>query len=225
MNKFRNFFSLFLLLESFNIIKSSLKFNIPSYRDKCFQQQIYLQGTLLVRYDLNGYQEYFKGTDEQELFKSIKIFIKNEKGQHIYETSLIGRKNKFAILLKEPQTYEICTRYYKPRNLRELPGFVVMSLKISNEYQYHLSQELGQNILRGEVDHFWKRIWVLKSDMKPTIESSQNEIKEEDKTAKSLISSAETYYKLSVIQLVIIIVITIYTIVSYQDFFKKKSII
>ena len=225
MLKFRKFFSLFLLLESFNIIKSSLKFNIPSYRDKCFQQEIYLQGTLLVRYDLTGYEDYFKGPDEQELFNSIKIFIKDSKGQNIYETSLKGRKNKFAILLKEPQVYEVCTRYFKPRKLRELPGFVMMTLKIRNDYQYVQYEGIGKNLLKEDVDNFWKRIASIRRDIIPTIESSKNEIKEEDKTAKSIISSIDTYYKLCIIQLIIIIIITIYTIVSYQDFFKKKSII
>ncbi len=61
--------------------------------------------------------------------------------------------------------------------------------------------------------------------MVPSIEAAKKEIKEEDNTAKSIISSINTYYKLCCIQLVIIIVITIHTVVSYQDFFKRKSII
>ena len=61
--------------------------------------------------------------------------------------------------------------------------------------------------------------------MRPSIESEKLELKEEDKNAKSLISSIYTYYMLSCIQLVIIVVSTIYTIFMYQDYFKKKSII
>ena len=222
MIKFRKIFTIFILLESFNIIKSSLKFNIPSYRDKCFQQEIYMQGTLLIKYDLTGYEDYFKGQDQQELFNSIKIFIKNEKGQNVYETSLKSRKEKFAVLLKEPQVYQVCTRYFKPRRLRELPGFVMMNLKIRNDYHY---TELENSLHKEDVNNFWKKIANIRKEMLPTIESAKTELKEEDKTAKSIISSINIYYKLCVIQLIIIIIVSIYTVVTYQDFFKKKSII
>ena len=222
MIKFRKIFSLFILLESFNIIKSSLKFNIPSYRDKCFQQEIYMQGTLLIKYDLTGYEDYFKGQDQQELFNSIKIFIKNEKGQNVYETSLKSRKDKFAVLLKDPQVYQVCARYFKPRRLRELPGFVMMNLKIRNDYHY---TELENSLHKEDVNNFWKKIANIRKEMLPTIESAKTELKEEDKTAKSIISSINIYYKLCVIQLIIIIIVSIYTVVTYQDFFKKKSII
>ena len=222
MIKFRKIFSLFILLESFNIIKSSLKFNIPSYRDKCFQQEIYMQGTLLIKYDLTGYEDYFKGQDQQELFNSIKIFIKNEKGQNVYETSLKSRKDKFAVLLKDPQVYQVCARYFKPRRLRELPGFVMMNIKIKNDYYY---TELENSLHKEDVNNFWKKIANIRKEMLPTIESAKTELKEEDKTAKSIISSINIYYKLCVIQLIIIIIVSIYTVVTYQDFFKKKSII
>ena len=222
MIKFRKIFTIFILLVSFNIIKSSLKFNIPSYRDKCFQQEIYMQGTLLIKYDLTGYEDYFKGQDQQELFNSIKIFIKNEKGQNVYETSLKSRKEKFAVLLKEPQVYQVCTRYFKPRRLRELPGFVMMNLKIRNDYHY---TNLDESLHREDVNNFWKKIRDIKRDIRPSVEASKLELKEEDKTAKSIISSINIYYKLCVIQLIIIIIVSIYTVVTYQDFFKKKSII
>ena len=107
-------YNLYLIIISFNLINSSLKFNIPSYRDKCFQTEIYLEGTLLIRYDLIGFENYFKGQEQQELFNNIKIFIKNDKGQNVYETSLKSRKDKFAIFLKDPQVYYICTKYFKP---------------------------------------------------------------------------------------------------------------
>ncbi len=222
MKKLNKVYNLFLLLASFTFIQSSLKFNIPSYRDKCFQQDIYLEGTVLIRYDLTGFEDYFKGKEQQELFNNIKIFIKNEKGQNVYETSLKSRKDKFAVLLKDAQTYQICTRYFKPRRGKELPGFVMMGLKIRNDYHY---TSVDNSLHKEDVNNFWKKIRDIRKDMVPSIEAAKKEIKEEDNTAKSIISSINTYYKLCCIQLVIIIVITIHTVVSYQDFFKRKSII
>ena len=215
-------YNLYLIIISFNLINSSLKFNIPSYRDKCFQTEIYLEGTLLIRYDLIGFENYFKGQEQQELFNNIKICIKNDKGQNVYETSLKSRKDKFAIFLKDPQVYCICTKYFKPPRGRELPGFVMMGLKIRNDYVY---TDMDKTLQKEDINNFWKKIRNIKKDIRPSIEASKNELNEEDKTAKSLISSINTYYKLCCIQLVIIIVATIYTVVSYQDFFKKKSII
>ena len=213
---------LFLILTSLNFIDSSLKFNIPSYRDKCFHQELYVEGTFLIRYDLSGFEQFFKDKEQQELFNNIKIFIKDEKGKYVYETSLTKRKDKIAIFLKEPQGYSICTRYYRPRKGKELPGSVVMGIKIRHDYSY---ADLDQTLYKEDVDDFKIKIRDIKRDVLPSIEVAKRELREEDKTAKSIISAINTYYKLCCIQLSIIIAITIYTIVSYQEFFKKKVII
>ena len=188
-----HFCHLFLIIISFNLIKSSLKFNIPSYRDKCFQTEIYIEGTLLIRYDLTGFENYFKGKEEQELFNNIKIFIKDGKGKNVYETSLKSRKDKFVIFLKDPQVYLICTRYFKPPRGRELPGFVVMGLKIRNDYLY---TGIDNSLQKEDINNFWKKIRNIQKDIRPSIEAAKKELNEEDKTAKSLISSINTYYKL-----------------------------
>ena len=204
LNKLKKFFHIILVLINFQLIKSSLKFNIPSYKDKCFQTEIYIEGTLLIKYDLTGFEKFFKGKEEQELFNNIKIFIKNEKGQNVYETSL--RKEKFAVLLKEPQIYQICARYFKPKRGKELPGFIIMGLKIRNDYQY---KDIDNTLHKEDVNNFWKKIRNIQKDMRPSIESAKIELNEEDKTAKSIISSINTYYKLCCFQLLIIIIINI----------------
>ena len=78
---------------------------------------------------------------------------------------------------------------------------------------------------KSDVNNFWRKIREIKKDMLPSIESAKQELQEEDNTAKSIISCTNTYYKLCIIQLVIILVLSIYIVVTYQDFFKKKSLI
>ena len=212
----------FLFLTLFNLIEASLKFNIPTYREKCFSQELYIEGTVLVRYDLTGFENDFQGNDQTELFKNIKIYIKNEKGKIVYETQLKSRKEKFALLMKETGNYQICTRYFKPRRGKDLNKNVLMGLKIRNDYNY---KNLDESLHREDVSNFWKKIRDIKRDIRPSIEASKIELKEEDKTAKSIITSVNTYYTLCCFQLVIIVVITMYIIFSYQEFFKKKSII
>ena len=78
---------------------------------------------------------------------------------------------------------------------------------------------------KEDVTNFWKKIREINRDMRPSIEASKLELKAEDKAAKSIIRSINTYYILCIFQLVIIVIITILTIFNYQEFFKKKSII
>ncbi len=215
-------FSSLLFLTMFNLIESYLKFNIPSNRDKCFQTELYKEGTLLVRYHLDGFEKDFQIDELKELYKNIKIFIKDEKGKYIYETELKTNKHKFAIHMNENGNYFVCTRYYRPRRKKELPQTVMMGLKITNDYEY---ANLEDSLSKDDVTEFWKKIWEIKRNMRPTIASAELEVKEEDKTAKTLISSVEIYYKLCCLQLVIVVVATIYTIFTSQDFLKKKSII
>ena len=223
MLKLRNLFLItFLLSTLFTSIESSLKFNIPSYREKCFSQELYMEGTLLIRYDLTGFEKDYQGDAQAELFKNIKIFVKDEKGKIMYETELKSRKEKFAILLKESGIYLICARYFRPRRGRELSNDILMGLKIRNDYHY---TNLEESLHKEDVNNFWKKIRDIKRDIRPSIEASKLELKEEDKTAKSIISAINTYYLLSCFQLVIIIVITMFVVFGYQEFLKKKTII
>ena len=221
MLKFKKcLFIIFIFLTTFNTIEASLKFNIPSYKDKCFEQAVYLDKTFLIRYDLTGFEQHFNDQEQQLLFNSIKIFIKDANGKKVYETPLKSRKDKIAVLLQEWQTYQICVRYFKPRNLRELPGSVMMGLKIRNNYS-----DIEKALLKEDVNNFWKKIIDIRKEMGPSLDSAKQEILEEDKIAKSMISSINIYYKLSCFQLAFFIVATIYATVSYQDYLRMKSII
>ena len=217
------FLSFFLMLISFNYIKSSLKFNIPSNREKCFQQEIYLEGTLLIRYDLTGIEKYFKGQQEQyQLFQNIHIKIKNEKGNDVYISELKGRKDKFAIYLKYTGIYQICVYYNRPYNLRDLPDDILMGLKIRSDYHY---TEIEKSLHKNDIKDFWNRIKAIKRDIFPSIEAEKKEIEEEDITTKSMINSIYTYYYLCLLQLIIVIIMIIFTLGNFKKYFKSISII
>ena len=76
--------NIFLFFSFFNFCKSSLKFNIPNNRDKCFQEEIFTNGTLLIRYDLKGI-ETIKQENQEKVLKNIKLFIKDPKGRNVRE--------------------------------------------------------------------------------------------------------------------------------------------
>ena len=101
INLYRLPFLMLLFLLSFDLIESSLKFNIPSFRDKCFNMELFMETNLLIRYDLTGFEKDFNSNEQIELFKNIKIFVKNEKGNNIYETELKNRKGKLPVHITE----------------------------------------------------------------------------------------------------------------------------
>ena len=157
-----------------------------------------------------------------ELFKNIKVFIKNEKNKIIYETDLKSRKEKFVIRIKEPGQYKVCARYNRPRRGRELNQNILMALKLRPDYN---TKDLDNTLKSEDVTHFWAKIADVSKDIRPSIEAAKSELNEEDKTAKSIISSISLYYKLCLIQLAVIICVTAYTLYSYKDFFKKLSLV
>ena len=222
MFKLKHFYILLIIFSFFNIIDCYLKFNIPNYRDKCFQQDLYVSGSLQVRYHLSGFEKDFKGKEQEDLFKNIKIFIKNENNNKIHEMTLKERKGKFVVHIKEPGLYYICTRYNKPYRGKELSGDIVMGLKIRNDFYF---ADIKNSLHEEDVQHFWTKIRDIKKDMYPSIESAKKEITEEDNTAKSMYSTINTYYTLTIIQLIIIIIFSFLTVCKYKDYFRKKSII
>ena len=212
-----------ILISIFNEIKSYLKFNIPSDYDKCFEKEVYSEGSILIKYDLTGYDKEFKNENEQKnLFKNIKIFIKNKKNKNIYETELKSRKEKLAVKLQGPDRFKICARYNKPYRGRELNKDILLALKLTSNYDY---KELNVNLKKSDVSNFWEKIYSIKRDMRDSIEAAKSEINDEDSSAKSMISSINLYYKLCCIQLSVVILLTIFNLWSYKDYFKKISLI
>ena len=212
-----------ILISAFNEIKSYLKFNIPSNYDKCFEKEVYSEGSLLIKYDLTGYDKDFKTENEQKnLFKNIKIFIKNKNDRNIYETELKSRKEKLAVKLQGPDQFKICARYNKPYRGRELNKNILLALKLSSNYDY---KELDVNLKKSDVFNFWEKIYSIQRDMRDSIGAAKSEINDEDSSAKSMISSINLYYKLCCIQLAVIIFLTIFNLCSYKDYFKKLTLI
>ena len=210
-----------LIFSFFNLSLQSLKFNIPNNREKCFTEEIYSNGTLLIRYDLKGV-ESIKSENQEKVLKNIKLFIKNPKGKIIRELYLINRKGKFALYVDMEGNYQICSRYYKTWSITELPRDVVLGIKIRTDYDY---QPLETSLEKKDLAHFWEEMRILKSKVIPSITSSKVELDEEDKMAKEIISTSKLYLKLSIIQLILIIIIAVYQIFSIKNFLKTKQII
>jgi hypothetical protein len=210
-----------LMFSFLNLSNQSLKFNIPNNREKCFTEEIYTNSTLLIRYDLKGV-ESIKADNQEKVLKNIKLFLKNPKGKIIKELDLLNRKGKFAIYIDMEGVYQICSRYYKTWSVTELPKDVVLGIKIRTDYEY---QSIESSLEKKDLDQFWEEIRILKGKVLPSISSSKVELDEEDKMAKTIISTSKLYLKLSIIQLILIIIIAFYQIFNIKNFLMKKQII
>ncbi len=221
INKKPHFLYYLIFFSLINHIYSSLKFNIPNNRDKCFSEELFKDGTLLIRYDLKGIESIKKGHQEKVL-KNIKLFVKGPTGKNLHELYLINRKGKFAMKVEKEGIYKICARYYKTWSVPDLPKDVLLGIKLRNDYEY---KEIENTLLSKDVEDFEKQIYNLKKKVMPSISSSKKEIDEEDKMAKAIISTSNLYFILTFIQLILIFVIVIYQIFNLRRFLASKKLI
>ena len=215
---FLNFFIFSLL---FNFIYSSLKFNIPNNRDKCFSEEIFQEGTLLIRYDLKGI-ESIKNEHQENVLKNIKLFVKDPTDKIIRELYLINRKGKFALQAQKEGLYKICARYYKTWSVKNLPNDVLLGIKLRSDYLY---KDIENSIQIKDVKNIVEQINNLKYKVIPSISSSKKEIDEEDKIAKAIISTSNLYIILTLLQVILIFVIIFYQIFNLKRFLSSKKII
>ena len=215
---FRNLF-IFSLLFNFNY--SSLKFNIPNNRDKCFSEEIFQEGTLLIRYDLKGI-ESIKNEHQESVLKNIKLFVKDPTDKIIRELYLINRKGKFALRAEKEGLYKICARYYKTWSVKSLPNDVLLGIKLRSDYLY---KEIESSIQIKDVKNLVDQLNYLKYKVIPSISSSKKEIDEEDKIAKAIISTSNLYFILTLLQVILIFIIVFYQIFNLKRFLTSKKII
>ena len=184
-------------------------------------EEIFMEGTLLIRYDLKGV-ESIKKEQQEKVIGNIKLFVKDPKGKIIHELYLVDHKGKFALRLDKEGMYNICAKYYKTWKMVELPKEVVLGIKIRTDYE---DKNLEQSLHSKDVWEFMSKISTLKYQVYPTIHSAKKEIDQEDKMAKAIISTGNLYFTLSLIQLILIFLIAFYQIFNLKKYLSSKNII
>ena len=204
-------------------INSSLKFNIPSNRETCFMEELYGETPLLIRYDLTGFTEAIKQEDQNEVLRNIKITIKNQQDKVVNELNLPHRKDKYVYHSIEEGRYKICVKFYRTWKYKELPKTVFLKLKFSTLFSNYGVEVEG--LKKEDVKNFEDKLNSLKRLTHPSIASAKLEVKTEDETAQSIISTSNLYYKLTLIQIILIFVVTIYHVINFNKYLSGKRII
>ena len=214
-------FYLIIVLTIFDYASSSLKFNIPNNREKCFAEELYNDGTLLIRYDLKGI-EFVEKEHQEKVLKNIKLYVKDPHGKIVKELFLIDLKGKFAIKTEEVGIYYICTKYFKTWKVTQLPKEVLLGIKIRTDYTF---KRIDESLKKEELSDLMEQIRQVTLKVIPSISSSKMEIDEEDKMAKAIISTSNLYFNLALLQLLLIFIIAIYQIFNLRKFLSSKRII
>ena len=156
INLFLLYLSLFFQL--FTYSSSSLKFNIPNNREKCFAEEVFMTGTLLIRYDLKGVDS-IKKENQEKVLQNIKLFVRGPDNKIIHELNLVSRKGKFAFRVEKEGFYYICSKYYKIWAVTDLPKNVLLGIKIGHDYS---SKDVEDGLKRNDVDNLREQISSLK---------------------------------------------------------------
>jgi hypothetical protein len=217
---FINFFILFLI--SINNIFCSLKFKIPKNSEKCFIQQIFLETSVLIRFDLSGFEEISDNKILQNIYNNLQIYIKNQNSTIIYRESIKKNKGKFVQFLKEPGIYFICSSYVGQYNENNFPKNLLFGIKITNEYE---SKDINKALNKDTLEIFNKKIKKINNELIPSMNLQKKELEEEDETSRKIISASEWYFNLTVIQILLIILVAFYYVLQFKKYLTVRRLI
>lgn len=211
----------FLFIFFLNNIFCSLKFKIPKKSEKCFIQQIFLETSVLIRFDLSGIEQT-ENNLLQNIYDNLQIYIKNQNLTIFYKEPIKKPKGKFVQFIKIPGIYYICTLYEGNYNEKDFPNNLLFGIKITNEFE---SKDIDKALNKDSLEIFNKKIKKINNELIPSMNLQKNEIAEEDETSKKIINSSNWYFNLTVIQILIIILVAIYYVLQFKKYLFIRRLI
>ena len=195
-----------------------LKFKINN--EKCFIQQIFLETSVLIRFDLTGI-ENISNNILQNVYENLKIYIKDQNSTVIYKESIKKSKGKFVQFIKKSGIYFICSIYEGNLNENEIKN-LFFGIKITNEFE---SKDIEKALNKDSLEFFNKKIIKINNELIPSMNLQKNEIDEEDETSKKIINSSKFYFNLTVIQILLIIIVAIYYVLQFKKYLTLRRLI
>ena len=212
--------SLIIFILFFKFIFSILKFKIPLKNEKCFIQQIFLETSVLIRFDLTGIEQ-ISNNILQNIYENLKIYIKDQNSTVIYKESIKKSKGKFVEFIKKSGIYFICSIYEGKINENEIKN-LFFGIKISNEFE---SKDIEKALNKDSLEFFNKKIIKINNELIPSMNLQKNEIDEEDETSLKIINSSKFYFNLTVIQILLIIIVAIYYVLQFKKYLFIRRLI
>ena len=210
--------SLILFFIFLKYIFCILKFKINN--EKCFIQQIFLETSVLIRFDLTGI-ENISNNILQNVYENLKIYIKDQNSTILYKESIKKSKGKFVQFIKKSGIYFICSIYEGKLNENEIKN-LFFGIKISNEFE---SKDINKALNKDSLEFFNKKINKINNELIPSMNLQKNEIDEEDETSLKIINSSKFYFNLTVIQILLIIIVAIYYVLQFKKYLFIRRLI
>lgn len=217
MNQLSIIITLIILIK---LTYESLKFPIPTDREKCFIEEIGIGDSILIRWDIAGLPEDKEKADKA--ISNIRLTVRSSTGEQIHSKAFPNKKDKIVLTPKTDGSFYICTRYYEGWGERQPQG-LYMGLKISSQYtlDVNYSKALGKESvvkLDNRIEHIHQKILS-------STKIQDRDIKEELETATAILKSSTLYFNLTVIQLIAVIGVGMYQILMFKKYLSINKII
>lgn len=210
------------LIALLKLTHASLKFPIPTDREKCFIEEIGTGDSILIRWDIGGLPEDKQLADKA--IGNIRLIVRSSRGDEVHSKPFPNRKDKIVLTPKhDAVTFYICVRYHEGWGEHQPKG-LYMGLKISSQYttiDVNFSKALGKETV-VQLD---KRIEHIHQSILSSTKIQDKDIDEELETAKAILKSSNLYFNLTVFQLIVVIGIGMYQLIMFKRYLSLNKII
>jgi hypothetical protein len=163
---------------------------------------------------------YFLLKIVKSLLSNMHISISNEANSEIFQIHSIKELNaKFSFISKNEAYYKICIEktnvYWSERD----PIWVSLKIMSDNMDEPNISSA----VKKQDLDPLHEKLSKAIKKGERIIKQQENELDQEDNVAHNQMRSINGYYKLAIIQVIIILGLGIYQIYSFRKFISNNQ--
>ena len=213
-----NFFN-FILICLFSFSFSSLLFELNELNPVCFTDELFDNGVLMIKYKIFTPSRL----DLSRIYPSTYIYVINEETKkEEFRNALVSVKNKFTFTAIKAGLYTVCA--YRTKNSNDLVNEqIYMNLKFASDNMDEIS--LNKALKKEDLNTIEGKSRQINDIVKKMMKNQERQTKLERRAAKSMYKSTKFYEKVSVVQIILIILIGVVNLFNFRRFLKSKNII
>lgn len=230
-----NFYSAIALTITLSLltkINSTLQMNLDDGKERCFIEELFTTSVASIKWKVelgsmitiekrNKTKVEISSLIPESITKNIHIFIRDEESNEVLKTfSAEINKNKNSFQSNKNGFYAICVRY---TGLRLPNDNIFFSMKIhSNNMD---EPKLDEAIKNSDIDPIVTRVKSIVEKGKEITSKQTTELIDEDHYARLQMEITSSYNFLNFIQVVVILGLGIYQILSFKKFLVANNLI
>ena len=213
-----NFFN-FILICLFSFSFSSLLFELNELNPVCFTDELFDNGVLMIKYKIFTPSRL----DLSRIYPTTYIYVINEETKkEEFRNALVSVKNKFTFTAIKAGLYTVCA--YRTKNSNAIVNEqIYMNLKFASDNMDEIS--LNKALKKEDLNTIEGKSRQINDIVKKMMKNQERQTKLERRAAKSMYKSTKFYEKVSVVQIILIILIGVVNLFNFRRFLKSKNII